>query len=415
MAMPIADLSLAEAALVGGVAFAASVLGGLAGYGTGLVLPVVLAPVLGVAPVVPVMALAMMINNASRVAAFRHDVQWPHVRRILWLALPLNIAAAWFYTRLEARAIAALLGLFLLASLPLRAWLRRRSTSTSRSVRPAGHAGTASLPSGACCAAASTASAVRRCMRRSRTAAASSSRAASAVNAARCARSARSAPLVGRGQHGRFVGHVFAHVAAVVAAAVGTLVRGRGDARHRAEQRRGAEDALGLPGVEAHAVALVRAQRARQVPQPRGHAHAADVVQQPGAAQRGAARVRQAHLRACGSGERGQALADEGHGHLGPAEVDLGHHMAQADVVAGTVAIGFLHGEGGVADVAQQRRRSSAARLRGRCRGAASAPARRRARCRWRSSRSAGAAGRTGPACRRARTRRRCPARPAAG
>jgi len=124
--MALAEISLAQAALVAAVAFAASILGGLAGYGTGLVLPVVLAPVVGVAQVVPVMALAMLINNASRVAAFRHEVQWPHVRRILWLALPLNIAAAWSYTRLDARTIALLLGLFLLASLPLRAWLRRR-------------------------------------------------------------------------------------------------------------------------------------------------------------------------------------------------------------------------------------------------------------------------------------------------
>ena len=43
------------------VAFAASILGGLAGYGTGLVLPVVLAPVVGVANVIPVMALARCV------------------------------------------------------------------------------------------------------------------------------------------------------------------------------------------------------------------------------------------------------------------------------------------------------------------------------------------------------------------
>lgn len=134
--MPLPDISLAQAALVAAVAFAASILGGLAGYGTGLVLPVVLAPVLGVANVVPVMAVAMLINNASRVAAFWRDVQWPHVRRILWLALPLNVAAAVFYTRLEARTIALLLGLFLLASLPLRAWLKR----SGRTLGPRGEA-----------------------------------------------------------------------------------------------------------------------------------------------------------------------------------------------------------------------------------------------------------------------------------
>jgi uncharacterized membrane protein YfcA len=110
---------------VGLVAFLAAVLGGLAGYGTGLVLPIALAPVIGVAPIVPVMAVAMMINNASRVVAFRREIQWPHVRRMWWLGLPACLLGAWGYTRLDARWIALLLGLFLLASIPLRRGLQR--------------------------------------------------------------------------------------------------------------------------------------------------------------------------------------------------------------------------------------------------------------------------------------------------
>jgi uncharacterized membrane protein YfcA len=110
---------------VGIVGFLAAVLGGLAGYGTGLILPIVLAPVIGVANIIPVMAVAMMINNASRVLAFRHDIQWPHVRRLLWLGLPACLIGAWGYTRLEARWVALLLGVFLLASIPLRRLLQR--------------------------------------------------------------------------------------------------------------------------------------------------------------------------------------------------------------------------------------------------------------------------------------------------
>jgi uncharacterized membrane protein YfcA len=110
---------------VGVVAFLAAVLGGLAGYGTGLVLPIALAPVIGVANIVPVMAVAMMINNASRVLAFRREIQWPHVRRMLILGLPTCLLGAWGYTRLEARWIALLLGVFLLASVPLRRALQR--------------------------------------------------------------------------------------------------------------------------------------------------------------------------------------------------------------------------------------------------------------------------------------------------
>jgi uncharacterized membrane protein YfcA len=110
---------------VGIVAFLAAVLGGLAGYGTGLILPIALAPVIGVANIIPVMAVAMMINNASRVLAFRHDIRWPHVRRMLLLGLPACLLGAWGYTRLDARWIALLLGVFLLASIPLRRLLQR--------------------------------------------------------------------------------------------------------------------------------------------------------------------------------------------------------------------------------------------------------------------------------------------------
>jgi uncharacterized membrane protein YfcA len=128
--MTVAGLSLGDAQLmqwllVGAVAFAASILGGLAGYGTGLVLPVVLAPVVGVANVVPVMALAMILNNGSRIAAFRHDIEWPHVRRVLLIGLPACLLGAYGYTLLETRGVALLIGAFLLASIPLRRALKR--------------------------------------------------------------------------------------------------------------------------------------------------------------------------------------------------------------------------------------------------------------------------------------------------
>jgi uncharacterized membrane protein YfcA len=119
------DAQLLQWLAVALVAFAASILGGLAGYGTGLVLPVVLAPVVGVAQVVPVMALAMVLNNGSRVAAFWRDVQWPHVRRMLLLGLPACVAGSYGYTLLAERWVALLIGAFLLLSIPLRRALKR--------------------------------------------------------------------------------------------------------------------------------------------------------------------------------------------------------------------------------------------------------------------------------------------------
>lgn len=107
------------------VALGASTLGGLSGFGTGLILPAFLAPVVGVVNVVPVMAVAMLLNNGSRVVAFRREVHWAHARRMLVLGLPACVAGAYCYTLLSATWVALLLGVFLLASVPLRRVLHR--------------------------------------------------------------------------------------------------------------------------------------------------------------------------------------------------------------------------------------------------------------------------------------------------
>ena len=114
-----------QLALACAVALAASTLGGLSGFGTGLVLPVFLVPLVGVVNVVPVMAVAMLMNNGSRVLAFWQDIQWTHARRILALGLPACLAGAYGYTLLSSKWVAVLLGSFLLASVPLRRLLHR--------------------------------------------------------------------------------------------------------------------------------------------------------------------------------------------------------------------------------------------------------------------------------------------------
>ncbi len=108
------------------VALISSVLGGLSGFGTGLVLPAFLAPLVGIANVVPVLAVAMLFNNGSRVVAFWSDIRWDHVRRILFLGLPACVAGAYSYTLLSASWVAGLLGTFLLISVPLRRLLRAK-------------------------------------------------------------------------------------------------------------------------------------------------------------------------------------------------------------------------------------------------------------------------------------------------
>ena len=66
------DISLLELILIAGMALIASVVGGVAGYGTGALMPLVLVPIVGAEPVVPILSLSALFTNTSRVAAF-----WP--------------------------------------------------------------------------------------------------------------------------------------------------------------------------------------------------------------------------------------------------------------------------------------------------------------------------------------------------
>ncbi len=123
------------------VAFVASILGGLSGFGTGLALPVFLVPIVGVKNVVPVMAVAMLFNNGSRVVAFWHEIQWQHVRLMLALGLPACVAGAYSYTLLSAQWVSWLLGGFLLISIPLRRLLQQAQLRFSRGAELAAGAG----------------------------------------------------------------------------------------------------------------------------------------------------------------------------------------------------------------------------------------------------------------------------------
>ena len=69
-----ADVSIYQLLLVAGVALFASILGGVAGYGTGALMPLVLVPMVGAEQVVPIIALAGLLTNSGRthrIPAFR--------------------------------------------------------------------------------------------------------------------------------------------------------------------------------------------------------------------------------------------------------------------------------------------------------------------------------------------------------
>lgn len=121
----LADVSLLQALLIIVTAFGASIVGGLAGYGTGLLLPLVLVPIVGAESAVPVMALAALFTNTSRAIAFRPLIHWKSVATALPLAIIATITAATMFTSLNQRGAAIVVGCVLMALVPLRHILKK--------------------------------------------------------------------------------------------------------------------------------------------------------------------------------------------------------------------------------------------------------------------------------------------------
>jgi uncharacterized membrane protein YfcA len=121
-----AGLSLPQLALIAGMALFASVIGGVSGYGTGALMPLVLVPIFGPEPVVPMLSISALLNNASRTAVYRHLVDLRRALIVLPAALPATMLGAWGYTQLSGRGAALVIGSMMVASVPLRRILKRR-------------------------------------------------------------------------------------------------------------------------------------------------------------------------------------------------------------------------------------------------------------------------------------------------
>jgi uncharacterized membrane protein YfcA len=136
-----ADISLLQLLLVAGVALFASVIGGLAGYGTGALMPLVLVPLIGAEPVVPIIAISAVFANVSRTAAYFRYAD-PRRALIVIAAAALTTAlGAYGYTRLTNAGAAALIGTVLILSVPVRRTLRRRAVRIGDSGLAAGAVG----------------------------------------------------------------------------------------------------------------------------------------------------------------------------------------------------------------------------------------------------------------------------------
>jgi len=122
-----ADIPLIQILLVAGVALFASLIGGVAGYGTGALMPLVLVPMVGPEPVVPMIAISALLTNTGRATAFRAHIDWRRTGIVLVASLPTCILSAYGYTKLTGTGAMLVIGMMLMLTVPLRYFLKHRA------------------------------------------------------------------------------------------------------------------------------------------------------------------------------------------------------------------------------------------------------------------------------------------------
>ncbi len=114
------------------LAVGAAVISGMSGFGTGVILAAALVPLIGVKAVIPVMAVAGVIINAGRFWFYREHLDRRTLALVLAASLPFLVLGTWIYSILDARALGTVLGLAVIAFVPLRRILQARKVVIGR-------------------------------------------------------------------------------------------------------------------------------------------------------------------------------------------------------------------------------------------------------------------------------------------
>ncbi len=101
-------------------ALAGSIVGGVAGFGGGLILLPVVAWVVGVRAAAPILTVTMLFGNLSRIWWSRHDVDVRVVKRYLAGAVPATFIGVMLYAGTPNTWLGRIIGLFMIAAIPLR-------------------------------------------------------------------------------------------------------------------------------------------------------------------------------------------------------------------------------------------------------------------------------------------------------
>ncbi|MET0312219.1 MAG: sulfite exporter TauE/SafE family protein [Burkholderiaceae bacterium] len=104
----------------------AGTVGGIVGFGTSIMLMPALVLVFGPREAVPIMAVASIMANASRVAAWWREVDWRATAAYSVTGIPAAALGAATLLTLPTGVVEAALGVFFILMIPVRRWMARQ-------------------------------------------------------------------------------------------------------------------------------------------------------------------------------------------------------------------------------------------------------------------------------------------------
>jgi uncharacterized membrane protein YfcA len=111
---------LPEVALLLAGAFVASIVAAVAGFGGAAILLPILVALFGPRDAIPILAVAGLVSNGSRVALNRDAISWPIVGWFALGGIPAALIGGFLFAAAPLEALTRLIGAFLLASVAWR-------------------------------------------------------------------------------------------------------------------------------------------------------------------------------------------------------------------------------------------------------------------------------------------------------
>ena len=113
--------------ILGSLGLVAGVMGGVIGFGTTIILMPALVHFYGPVQTVSIIAITATIANFSRVILWWRETNWKVCLVYSLTAIPAVALGANTLVLLNGTLIEAILGIFLIALIPIRRWLRRQA------------------------------------------------------------------------------------------------------------------------------------------------------------------------------------------------------------------------------------------------------------------------------------------------